>query len=79
MKNIIIELLNEILPEASTTPLTEADICKPLTDRGFDSLTFIKFVLLLEERLDIEILDSDLLYRNFATIEKIVDTLKKYE
>ncbi|MBO5306003.1 MAG: HAD-IIIC family phosphatase [Clostridia bacterium] len=49
-----------------------------LTDMGLTSLKFISFIVKLEEALGIEVLDSDLLFENFLTLEKIFETLKKY-
>lgn len=49
-----------------------------LTDVGLTSLKFISFIVKLEEALGIEVLDSDLLFENFLTLDKLFETLKKY-
>lgn len=49
-----------------------------LSEHGMDSITFIQMIVLLEEALEIEILDSDLLIENFSSKKKIFKTLQKY-
>ena len=49
-----------------------------LTDKGLDSIQFVQMIVLLEESLEIEILDSDLLLDNFNSKKKIIETLEKY-
>jgi len=49
-----------------------------LSEHGMDSITFIQMIVLLEEALEIEILDSDLLIENFSSKKKISETLQKY-
>ena len=50
----------------------------PLTDLGFDSLKYIEFVVAVEEKYGIEILDSDLLSEKFETPAALFQTLGKY-
>lgn len=45
---------------------------------GFDSLTFIKFVVEAEQRFDIEISDDDLDVKKFGTLDIIYQTIEKY-
>ena len=45
---------------------------------GFTSLKFIEFIVCLEQKHNIEILDSDLNFNNFSTVNNILKTLKKY-
>lgn len=49
-----------------------------LSDIGFDSIQFITFIVAIEEKYDIEVLDSDLLYENFTTLDMMYTTLSKY-
>jgi len=79
MLEILLSLLNEVLADRLDAPLGEGDTGLLLSDVGFDSLTFISFVLLLEEKLDIELLDSDLQLENFVTVKCMLETLKNYE
>ena len=72
-------MLNELLKNSLDQPLDASNLTVPLIEHGLDSLTFIRFILLLEEELDIEILDSDLMIEKFATLELILQTLDKYE
>lgn len=49
-----------------------------LSEHGMDSIAFIQMIVLIEEALEIEILDSDLLIENFSSKKKISETLQKY-
>lgn len=49
-----------------------------LTQMGLGSIQFIQFVVMLEDDLGIELLDSDLLLSNFQTLEALYATLQKY-
>jgi acyl carrier protein len=49
-----------------------------LSDYGLNSLDFIKFLVLIEEEFDFTFNDSDILFDNFNTINKITDMIKKY-
>lgn len=51
---------------------------KPLIEIGFTSMCFIRFIVTVEEEFNIEIYDSDLLLKNFQTIDLIFKTLHKY-
>ena len=79
MLETILTLLNQLLVDSQSKPITEESVNTPLSEYGFESLKFIQFVLLIEETFDIEVLDSDLLMENFATINQILCTLEKYE
>jgi len=79
MLETILTLLNQLLVDSQSEPITEESVNTPLSEYGFESLKFIQFVLLIEETFDIEVLDSDLLMENFATINQILRTLEKYE
>ena len=57
---------------------TILDEDEPLSDHGMDSLHFIQMIVLIEEALGIEILDSDLLIENFSCKKRIYATLEKY-
>lgn len=43
-----------------------------------DSTRFVQMIVLLEEALEIEILDSDLLLEKFMSKKSIFETLEKY-
>ena len=49
-----------------------------LSEHGMDSIAFIQMIVLLEEVLEIEILDSDLIIENFSSKKKVFETLQKY-
>ena len=73
----IIKCLSKIL-EIDMERVMSFDRSAKLEDIGFTSVRFIKFVVCIEERLKIEIRDSDLLLSNFYSIDAIIHTLKKY-
>ena len=50
----------------------------PLADLGFDSIKYIEFVVAIEKKFGVEILDSDLLSENFETKGALFRTLEKY-
>lgn len=76
-KQKIIELLAKEL-ELSPVELEKCRAELPLTEIGLTSLRFISFIVKLEEAFGIEILDSDLMFENFLTTEKMFATLQKY-
>ncbi|MBE6693914.1 MAG: HAD-IIIC family phosphatase [Ruminococcaceae bacterium] len=71
----IVELL---AGELEISPAELENYKSELNEIGLTSLKFISFIVKLEEKFDIEILDSDLLMDNFITIDKLFGTLKKY-
>lgn len=64
--------------ERSPAEIAELDDEMPLAEQGMDSIHFVQIIVLLEEALEIEILDSDLLLENFKTKKVIFETLEKY-
>ena len=76
-KKKIIELLAEEL-EFLPAKLEKYQSNLSLAEIGLTSLRFISFVVKLEEAFGIEILDSDLLFENFLTMDKMFETLQKY-
>ena len=70
-----------LLAEALALSKEELEKCQPempLTEIGLTSLIFVSFIVRLEEAFDIEILDSDLMFENFLTMDKTFETLQKY-
>ena len=61
-----------------TADIAELDEEMLLAEQGMDSIRFIQMIVLLEEALEIEILDSDLLLENFKSKKAIFETLEKY-
>jgi len=58
--------------------IAELDEDIALKEYGLDSMHFVQLIVILEDRLNIEILDSDLTVENFASKAAICETLKKY-
>ena len=61
-----------------TAEIAELDDEMLLAEQGMDSIRFIQMIVLLEDALEIEILDSDLLLENFKSKKAIFETLEKY-
>jgi len=76
-REVILQCLSEIL-ETDRKELDELDVQIPLEDIGFTSLKFITFIVQIEGTLEIEVLDSDLLFEKFSTLENLFETLSKY-
>ena len=76
-KKEILELLAEVMG-IDAAELKEISEDMALSEIGLDSIRFIEFIVLFEEKYDVEVYDSDLLIENFATIELMYKTLEKY-
>ena len=76
-KDCIYKALAETL-QKDIEEIRSLDPDAPLDELGLSSLAMISCVVELEESLGIEVLDSDLLYDNFASINIIFKTLSKY-
>lgn len=76
-KDTILQLLSAVT-EADIATLQGLDADTLLEDYGLTSIGFIKFIVSVEETFHIEILDSDLILSNFATISSLFATLSKY-
>ena len=50
----------------------------PIRDFGLTSIAFIRFVVALEDEFGIEVLDSDLDFGKFSTVNALFGTLEKY-
>lgn len=77
MNKKIIKCLSEVLSK-DISVIEKLDPNVPLSDIDFTSIALVHFVVRIEEELKIEILDSDLLYENFSTLNNILKTLSKY-
>lgn len=73
----IYKCLSEVL-EMCSEELQKTPPDTNLSELGLTSLSFISFIVKLEEACNIEVLDSDLLFENFSTLEKLFQTLAKY-
>lgn len=76
-KEKILELLGNIIHIDKKVLLTMPEDTK-LSDIGLSSLTFIQFIVSLEDEFSIEVLDSDLILSNFQTLQLLFSTLQKY-
>ncbi|MBQ7335757.1 MAG: HAD-IIIC family phosphatase [Clostridia bacterium] len=58
--------------------LQKLDPDASLSTVGMTSLSFISFIVKVESEYNIEVLDSDLIFENFETVNKLFQTLSKY-
>ena len=75
------ETILQCLSETLQKPLPQIQNLDPnteLIELGMTSLSFIAFIVKIEEALGIEVLDSDLIFENFSTLHKLFQTLAKY-
>lgn len=76
-KDRIIQLLCEAMKTTYDTMKDYPDTAL-LTEIGFDSISFIAFIVSLEIEYQFEVLDSDLQISNFESVKAIMYTLSKY-
>lgn len=72
LEKIVIDMLNESGIEES-----HIDPNKDLWEYGMNSLSFVRYIVEIEEAYTIEIPPDDFLYENFRTLETTSITLKK--
>ena len=74
IKNKVIELLRELLPDSDIDPdtLEYADL---VDDFGMDSMIFISILVEIEASYDISIPDNMLLINNFRKVNDIIDII----
>lgn len=58
--------------------IDELDYTASLMDFGFDSISYIKLVIMIEDAYDIEFDDEELVYSNFTSIAKIAELVDTY-
>lgn len=68
----IMESLSQIIP-ADTVVTRDSD----LLQLGIDSINFVRLIVMLEEKFEIEIDDDDVLLTNFSSVGQINEILKK--
>ena len=77
-KNLILECLVKNL-DVDITELKTVSQDTSLIELGMTSIGFISFIVDIEKCFNIEILDSDLIFENFATLNMIFEVLSKYD
>ena len=76
-KDKIISLLAEAC-QTDTQKIELMDEHESLTSTGLTSISFISFIVKLEEEFEIEINDSDLVFEKFETLDALYKTLSSY-
>ena len=76
-KKKIFELLSEVTGHTADL-LAALHGDTPIRDFGLSSIAFIRFVVALEDEFGIEVLDSDLDFGKFSTVNALFGTLEKY-
>jgi len=67
------ECLQEVLDDEGTVERNTE-----LLPMGIDSMSFIRLIVLLEEKFGIEIDDDDILLDNFSSIDNMEKLISKY-
>ena len=75
IKHEILQMLQDVIAEENITRIADD---AELANIGLDSIRFVQFIVKLESKFEIEVFDSDLLFSNFSTLQKIYETLDKY-
>ena len=70
--------IKTLLSELLACPVEDIADDRALEELGLDSLQFVSAIVAIEEKYNIEILDSDLLPQNFKDVSSICKTLEKY-
>lgn len=70
--NEIVSIVNDIVEEVD---VNETMIAQDLCELGMDSIAFVKVIIEIEDKYDIEIPDKYLKIQDMNTIEKIVSVL----
>lgn len=76
-KDKIISLLAEAC-QTEIQKIESTDEHESLTSTGLTSISFISFIVRLEEEFGIEINDSDLVFEKFETLDALYKTLSSY-
>lgn len=74
LKSIVTEKVNEVLYVK-----VSGEDGDDLFEKGLDSISFIRIIVLLEDELNIEIEDDDILLENFHSIDMICNLIHKYK
>lgn len=74
MKEKILEILSEIRPECDFTKSVDY-----IKEGMLDSLDIVSLVDSLEEEFSISIPGTDISFKNFGSIEAIIDMVEKYK
>lgn len=74
MKEKILEILQDLRPELDFTESNDF-----IGDGYLDSFDMIALVSALDKEFGISILGEDIIPENFANIESIINTVKKYK
>lgn len=67
----VISIIKEILEFNK-----EIDLDESLGKIGLDSLNSVSLIVMLEDRFDIMFNDSELVFENFLTVNKIIETVQ---
>ena len=70
--------IKTLLSELLACPVEDIADDRALEELGLESLQFVSAIVAIEEKYNIEILDSDLLPQNFKDVSSICKTLEKY-
>jgi len=76
MKETIEEIIRKLLEDLET--VQDIESIDNLCDYGLSSVVLISMIMEIEKVFNIKIKDEDLLFDNFYSVRKIMETLNKY-
>lgn len=76
--NEICDNIKNIIGQIADIQTSELNNDVALMDIGFNSISYIKLVVMLEENYNIEFDDDSLVYSSFASVSKIAELVHKY-
>ncbi|BDC94576.1 phosphopantetheine-binding protein [Treponema bryantii] len=76
MKEELIKIIRQNLSEIKEDE--DIEQIENLCDYGLTSVVLISMIINIEKAFNIEIKDEDLLFKNFLSVNTIMETLKKY-
>ena len=79
MKHITISEIINVINSTEKILINDSQIDENLTEKGLDSMTFIRIIVDLESTFDCEIPDSKLLLSEMNTVQKIYNVLKEID
>jgi len=80
----LLRIINQVLLDNDNnheeySPITETTLDSDFTEEDFDSILFIKLIVIIEEEFECEIPDENLLISEMNTVNKIYNVLKELE
>lgn len=79
MAELTVTGIGSVLNDVLEVPFTDEQLSTDLTELGLDSVSFIRLIVALEEKYDVDIPDEYLLIEEFNTASKIYNVINKLQ